>query len=240
MPEIIAIIPARYGSTRFPGKAIAEIHGKPLIQHVYERVSLAKSVSKVTVATDDERIREVVHGFGGEAIMTSSFHRNGTERVAEAAAKTGGEIIVNVQGDEPLIEPALIDKVCAKLLQDKEIVCATAASYITDKEEYHNLHAVKVVIDQQDRALYFSRSPLPFFRDGVYRGAYLHAGIYCFRRHFLERYASLEETPLEEAEQLEQLRILENGYKIGVVLTEYSSIGVDTEEDLVKVRDLLK
>lgn len=240
MPEIVAIIPARYKSTRFPGKVIADIHGKPLIQHVYERVSLAKTVSRVTVATDDERIVRVVQGFGGEALMTSIFHKNGTERVAEAAAKTGGEIIVNVQGDEPLIEPSLIDDVCAKLLQDKEIVCATAASMITDKEVYHNLHSVKVVIDKQGRALYFSRSPVPFCRNGIYRGAYLHAGIYCFRKNFLERYASLEQTPLEESEQLEQLRILENGYKIGVVLTEYSSIGVDTEEDLVKVRDLLK
>ena len=240
MSDIVAIIPARYGSTRFPGKMLADINGKPLIQHVYERVTCSTLISRVFVATDDERIISVVKSFGGEALMTSPHHTTGTDRVAEAAAMTGGEIIVNVQGDEPLIEPAVIDAVCNKLRENNTIVCSTAASLITDMSLYEDPHAVKVVIDLKGRALYFTRSPVPFYRDGAFGGAYLHTGIYCFRRSFLEQYAALEQTPLEKAEKLEQLRILEHGFNIGVVLTEYKSFGVDTEEDLDVVRHLMK
>ena len=240
MTDIIAIIPARYGSTRFPGKVLADICGKPLIRHVYERVLLSSVVSRAAVATDDERVAKAVRDFGGEAVMTSTEHACGTDRVAEAVKHTGGDIIVNVQGDEPLIDPAVIDSVCKLIMKDEEIVCSTAASPITDEAEYKNPNAVKVVTDLRGRALYFSRSPLPFYRDGGFSGAYLHTGIYCFRRDFLERYASLEQTPLEKAEKLEQLRILEHGYRIGVVVSDYRSAGVDTEEDLEIVRRLIR
>jgi len=239
MPDVIAIIPARYGSTRFPGKVLADIHGKPLIRHVYERTSRAETVSRIVVATDDERIAEAVAAFGGDAVITSSDHECGTDRVAEAAGKTGGDIVVNVQGDEPLIDPKVIDAVCARILGDGGIVCSTAASPIDDEAVYRDPNAVKVVVDTEGRALYFSRSPLPCYRDGIFGGAYLHTGIYCFRREFLERFPRLERTPLERAEKLEQLRILENGYRIGVVVSEYRSIGVDTPEDLEKVRKML-
>ncbi len=240
MNEIIAIIPARYGSVRFPGKVLADLYGKPVVQHVYERVSQSSAVSRVVVATDDERIEKAVNDFGGEAIMTSPHHLSGTDRVAEAASKTGGEIIVNVQGDEPLIDPDIIDRVVEKIVSDKEIACSTAASPITNEAIYHDPNAVKVVIDKLGRALYFSRSPLPYYCDGFSGGiAYLHSGIYCFRRNFLDIYSSLEPMPLEKAEKLEQLRIIEHGYRIGVVITEDTSKGIDTEDDLEAVRKLI-
>ncbi len=240
MTEIVAIIPARYGSSRFPGKVIAEIHGKPLIRHVYERVSLSSVISRVVVATDDERVRVVVEKFGGTAIMTSPDHNSGTDRVLEASNITGGDIIVNVQGDEPLIDPALIDAVVEKLESDSEIVCSTAAYPVYDSAVYRDPNAVKVVMDSKGRALYFSRSPLPCYRDNDFKAAYIHVGIYCFRRDFLSVYSGLKQAPLEIAEKLEQLRILENGYKIGIVITDHAAIGVDTEEDLEKVKRLME
>ena len=240
MPKAVAIIPARYGSVRFPGKVLADINGKPVIQHVYERVSCSKSVLRTVVATDDDRIIEAVKKFGGEAIMTSPDHVSGTDRVAEAAEVTGGEIVVNVQGDEPLIVPEIIDKVVEKVISDREIACSTAASPITDEALYNDPNAVKVVTDKHGHALYFSRSPLPYYRDGKFiGGACLHTGIYCFRRDFLEIYSSLEPMMLEKAEKLEQLRILEHGYKIGVVITEEVPKGIDTPEDLETVRKLM-
>ncbi len=240
MTEVVAIIPARYGSTRFPGKVLSDIHGKTLIRHVYERVSLSSLVSQVVVATDDKRIADEVVKFGGKVIMTSPEHKSGTDRVVEASKKTGGEIIVNVQGDEPLIEPALIDAVIEKLVHDEEIVCSTAAFKITDEAVYNDPNAVKVVIDIKGRALYFSRSPLPFYRDSEFLGAYIHVGIYCFRKNFLDIYSGLKPSNIETAEKLEQLRILDNGYRIGVVVTEHGAVGVDTEEDLENVRRLIK
>ncbi len=239
MEKAVAIIPARYGSTRLPGKALADICGKPLIQRVYERVLLASRVERVTVATDDARIMEAVAAFGGEAVMTSPDHRSGTDRIAEASLVTGGEIIVNVQGDEPLIEPSVIDAVIGMIDGDPDIVCSTAASPITDEETWRDPNAVKVVLDRNGLALYFSRSPLPFYRDSGFGGAFLHAGIYAFRRDFLQRYSSLEQTPLEQAEKLEQLRMLEHGYRIGIAVTGHVSIGVDTTADLEKVRRLI-
>jgi 3-deoxy-manno-octulosonate cytidylyltransferase (CMP-KDO synthetase) len=240
MTDVIAIIPARYGSVRFPGKVLADLLGKPVIQHVYERVSQSKTVSRVVVATDDNRIARAVNAFGGDAVMTLPDHVSGTERVAEAALKTGGKIIVNVQGDEPLIEPDVIDSVVKKILDDREIACSTAASPITDEAVYRDLNAVKVVIDRKGRALYFSRSPVPFYRNSGYEGgAYIHIGIYCFRRDFLDIYFSLEPTALEKAEKLEQLRILEHGYRIGVVITDRAAKGIDTREDLDTVRHMM-
>jgi len=220
MNETVVIIPARYASTRFPGKVLADLAGKPVIRHVYERVVSAERVHRTVVATDDYRVADAVVSFGGEAVMTSPKHTSGTDRIAEAARITGGDIIVNVQGDEPLIEPGLIDMVVDRIREDKDIVCSTAASPIRDEKIYSNPNAVKVVTDLRDRALYFSRSPLPYYRDGGFGGAYLHVGIYCFRREFLETYTSLEPSALESAEKLEQLRMLENGYRIGVVFTD--------------------
>jgi len=240
MPDIIAIIPARFDSSRLPGKALADISGKPLIQHVYEQTAKASIIQRVAVATDDVRIVDAVESFGGTAVMTSSDHQSGTDRVAEAAEKLGGDIILNVQGDEPLIEPELIDAVCHKLLNDDGIVCATAASPIRDAQEFADPNAVKVVLDTRGHALYFSRSPLPCYRDVGFEGAWLHAGIYCFRRDFLMTFPSLSQTPLEKAEKLEQLRILEHGFEIGVITGNYRSIGVDTPEDLQRVRQMMK
>ena len=240
MTKAIAIIPARYASVRFPGKILADLNGKPVIQHVYERVSSCGLVDQTVVATDDKRIEAAVQAFGGRAVMTSPDHVSGTDRIAEAAAQTGGEIIVNVQGDEPLIEPQIIESVIGKIAGDEDISCSTAASPITDENVYHDPNAVKVVMDGNGHALYFSRSPLPYYRDGFAAGgAYLHAGIYCFRKSFLAIYSTLEPTPLEKAEKLEQLRILEHGYKIGVVITDPMPKGIDTEADLEAARELM-
>jgi 3-deoxy-manno-octulosonate cytidylyltransferase (CMP-KDO synthetase) len=234
--KVVAIIPARYGSTRLPGKALLDIGGKFLIQRVYERACGASMVEKIVVATDDQRIFDAVNAFGGEAVMTSPDHRSGTDRVAEAARITGGEVIVNIQGDEPFISPTVIDGVIRKIIEDKDIVCSTAASPITEEAVWRDPNAVKVVVDCNGRALYFSRSPIPFYRDGGFDGAYLHAGIYCFRRDFLMRYAELEQTSLENAEKLEQLRMLEHGFRIGVVISGHSAFGVDTQADLEEAR----
>ena len=240
MNETVAIIPARYASTRFPGKVLADLAGKPVIRHVYERVVSAERVHRTVVATDDYRVADAVVSFGGEVVMTSPKHTSGTDRIAEAARITGGDIIVNVQGDEPLIEPGLIDMVVDRIREDKDIVCSTAASPIRDEKIYSNPNAVKVVTDLRGRALYFSRSPLPCYRDGGFGGASLHVGIYCFRREFLETYTSLEPSTLESAEKLEQLRMLENGYRIGVVFTDTAPKGVDTKEDLDSLRKMLE
>lgn len=236
MSETVAIIPARYGAKRFPGKALADLLGKPLIQHVYEQVAKAARVSRAFVATDDDRIAEAVAAFGGDVIMTSPDHASGTDRIVEAAKKTGGDIIVNVQGDEPLIDPDVIDSVIEKIESDPDIVCSTAAFQVTDETVFTDPNAVKVVFDHNGRALYFSRSPIPCNRDGDFERAYIHVGIYCFRQSFLDIYPSLSPSNLEQTERLEQLRILENGYAIGVVETAGGSPGVDTEEDLAAVR----
>jgi 3-deoxy-D-manno-octulosonate cytidylyltransferase len=239
MTDVVAIIPARYDSTRLPGKALADIHGKPLIRHVYEQVMKSSAVSRVAVATDDIRIADAVEAFGGEAVMTSPDHSSGTDRIVEAMGVTGGDIIVNVQGDEPLIEPAVIDAVVGKLAGDGEIVCSTAAFRCVDSAVYTDPNAVKIVLDKNNRALYFSRAPIPCYRDGDFDRALIHVGIYCFRRDFLEVYSGLAQTPLELSEKLEQLRIIENGYGIGVAVTGQGAIGVDTPEDLEKVRELM-
>lgn len=240
MKDVVAIIPARYGSTRFPGKLLADIAGKSVLQHVYERVTQAELVSRIAVATDDERIAREVESFGGTFVMTSPDHKSGTDRVAEAARTTGGEIIVNVQGDEPLIDPAAIDSVVKKIIEDEGIVCSTAAYFTSDGDVYSNPNCVKAVFDNTGRALYFSRSPIPFYRDSGFNGAYIHIGIYCFRRSFLDIYATLLRTELEKVEMLEQLRILENGYGIGVAVTGKPSIGIDTPEDLETARRIFE
>jgi len=241
--KVVAFIPARYQSTRLPGKPLKDIGGKPMIQWVCERAALAKSVESVSVATDDERIRRAVRAFGGKVVMTSASCRSGTERVAEAACGTDAEIIVNVQGDEPLIEPALIDDLVAPMLADSSIGLATPAALIKTEHEYLDPNTVKVVMDRDGNALYFSRSPIPNHRDGFRLDEveiYRHIGLYVYRRDVLERLAGLAPTALEQAEGLEQLRALEHGIKIRVVKTAYSPESVDTQEDLERVRKVMK
>ncbi len=248
--KITAVIPARYASTRFPGKALADIIGKPMIQHVYERTAQAALVGEVVVATDDQRIATVVKGFGGRVEMTSSEHETGTDRLAEVAGRLDAELIVNVQGDEPLIEPAMIDEAIRPLAEDPTIIMGTLKSRIKNLHDFLSPNVVKVVTDWEGFALYFSRSPLPNFRDKwndlkdekFSSGkllCYKHVGLYVYRRDFLLQYAQMSPTYLELAEKLEQLRVLENGFRIKVMETGYDSIGVDTPADLEKVLERL-
>jgi len=234
--QAYAVIPARYHSTRLPGKPLLKQTGKYLVQHVYERASAAGSVSRVIVATDDARIFDAVSAFGGEAMMTSPHHATGTDRVAEIARLTDADAYVNVQGDEPEIEPAMIDAV-VELLADDRAHIATLAVRLSDRERFFDPHTVKVVTDLDGFGLYFSRSPLPGGKDlkeRVKSGAFsflVHVGLYGFRREFLLQFARMKKSPLEELESLEQLRALENGYRIKVGITDREPTGVDTPED---------
>jgi 3-deoxy-manno-octulosonate cytidylyltransferase (CMP-KDO synthetase) len=249
--KITAVIPARYASTRFEGKAVADIMGKPMVQHVYERVARADLVSEVIIATDDERIATAVRAFDGRVEMTSREHATGTDRIAEVAGRLDSDIIVNVQGDEPLIEPAMIDETIRPLIEDPAIVMSTLKTRIKNLHDFLSPNVVKVVTDWEGFALYFSRSPIPNFRDKwndlkdekFASGrllSYKHVGLYVYRRDFLLQYAQMSPTYLELAEKLEQLRALENGYRIKVVETEHESIGVDTPADLEKVLEKLR
>ena len=241
--SITAVIPARYGSTRFPGKALALIQGKPMVQWVYERTSRSALVQRVIVATDDDRILQAVEAFGGEAVMTSARHTTGTDRIAEVARSLSCDIVVNVQGDEPLIEPAMIDEAVGPLAAQSGIVMGTIARRISDPREIGDPNVVKVVVDGQGYALYFSRAPIPWDRDRwtetaphAASGVHLkHIGLYVYRRDFLLSYAAMRPTPLEETEKLEQLRALERGHRIRVVVTEHESFGVDIPDDLSKI-----
>ena len=246
--QVVAVIPARYDATRLPGKPLADIAGRPMVEHVYRRAASARGVDAVVVATDDERIVAVVRGFGGIAAMTGAAHRTGTDRIAEVAATLSCEIVLNVQGDEPLIEPEMIEAVIAPLAADPMLEMSTVCVAIADRSDYANPNVVKVVKDRTGRALYFSRSPIPHFRSGPPEGGpyesvgagfsrpFKHIGLSGYRRTFLLKLATLPQTPLERAESLEQLRALEHGYRIHTVETTYDSIGVDTPEDLERVR----
>jgi 3-deoxy-manno-octulosonate cytidylyltransferase (CMP-KDO synthetase) len=241
--KCIAIIPARFASTRFPGKPIVEIAGKPMIQHVYERVSRARLISEVIVATDDDRIQTAVLGFGGKVSMTSADHPSGTDRVAEVALRSDADIIVNVQGDEPLIDPGCVDLAIEPFLSDGELYLSTLRSPSDSEEELRNPNVVKVVTDLQGYALYFSRAPIPFFRAGIPRTTgrpffYKHIGLYGYRKKFLERLPYLRKSELELVECLEQLRFLDNGFRMKVVTVDYQAVAVDTPEDLERVRRL--
>jgi 3-deoxy-manno-octulosonate cytidylyltransferase (CMP-KDO synthetase) len=247
------MIPARFGSTRLPGKPLSDIHGKPMIQHVHERVRRARRPDRVLVATDDERIAAVVRGFGGEVVMTARDHATGTDRLAEVARGTDAEIVINVQGDEPLLDPDGIDAAVDGLARDPGLDMATLSLPLRDVEEMLSPSVVKVVCDAKGDALYFSRSPIPLARQGsstdlraaaaaaVARGlARKHVGLYVYRRAALLRFAALRPTPLEVAEGLEQLRALENGMRIRVVEREGAAgPAVDTAEDLERVRALM-
>ena len=237
----ICVIPARYSSTRLPGKPLKDICGKPMICRVWERASKAKSVAEVIVATDDERILSAVEKNSGKAMMTRADHKTGTDRLAEVAEKfSDAEVIVNVQGDEPLIEPALIDELVAEFVADKNLQMATVATELNDADEMKNPNNVKVVLDKKNDALYFSRSLIPYPRNAGKAKVFKHIGIYAYRRNFLLAYAKMEPTPLEQSESLEQLRALENGFKIRVIKSSCKFIGVDTEEDLKLVNEIYR
>jgi 3-deoxy-manno-octulosonate cytidylyltransferase (CMP-KDO synthetase) len=231
---VLGVIPARLASSRFPGKALASLSGKPVLQHVYERASAARYLHKLVIATDDESIQEVARGFGALVRMTRTDHVSGTDRVAEAASPERADLIVNIQGDEPLIDPVAIDTAILGLLEEPEIPMGTLKKRIEDESEAANPNVVKVVTAFSGDAIYFSRHPVPFGRDNA-TPRYKHIGLYVYRRGFLLQYPDLPRGPLEEAERLEQLRALENGYRIRVVETDYDSIGIDTPEDLAKV-----
>jgi 3-deoxy-manno-octulosonate cytidylyltransferase (CMP-KDO synthetase) len=239
---VVVIIPARYESTRLPGKPLADLHGQPMIQRVYERAQRARGVARVLVATDDERIRAAVTAFGGDVVMTGRAHRTGTDRIAEVAESLDADVVVNVQGDLPLLDPALVDAAVAPLRADAGLPMATIKTPIGERAELENPNVVKVVTDRDGYALYFSRSPLPHHRDGAGAGAalgYKHIGLYAYRRDFLLSFARLAPTPLEEAEQLEQLRALEWGFRIKVAEVAAASIEVDTPRDLERARQQL-
>jgi 3-deoxy-manno-octulosonate cytidylyltransferase (CMP-KDO synthetase) len=242
--KILGVIPARFGSSRFPGKVLAPISSKSMLQHVYERASQARYLTSTIIATDDERVYEVAKNFGARVCMTRSDHLSGTDRVAEAASSDSAEIIVNIQGDEPLIDPDAIDAAILPLVHDPEILMGTLKKRIEDPAEITNTNVVKVVTNATGDAVYFSRSPIPFHRDSAGSGSapayFKHVGLYVYRRDFLMGYSTLPVGPLEEAERLEQLRALENGFSIRVVETEYESLGVDTPEDLEKVSRLFE
>jgi len=250
---IVVIIPARYGASRLPGKPLSDIHGKPMVQHVYERAGRARGVDRVMVATEDERIREAVEGFGGEVAMTSPAHRSGSDRLAEAARTrcAGGDIVVGVQGDEPLIAPAAVEAAIAAFALGQAVQASTVCTPLRSVEDMLSPHVVKVVVDAGGRALYFSRSPIPHVRGGDQAGAAAesvrrglarrHLGLYAWRVPALLRFAALPPSPLEEAEGLEQLRALEHGMEMQVVMFDGEpGVAVDTPEDLERVRGLVE
>jgi 3-deoxy-D-manno-octulosonate cytidylyltransferase len=236
---VIAVVPARYGSSRLPAKALAEIGGVPMVVRVWAQASKARSLSRVLVATDDERIAAPVRAAGGEAIMTSVAHLSGTDRIAEVAALIHADLYVNVQGDLPFIEPADLDALVAPMLADETIAMATLATPILDGHEWNNPNVVKVVCGADGNALYFSRSPIPHARDGgMPKQALRHIGVYAYRRDFLMKFAALPQGVLERVEKLEQLRALEHGYTIRVVASVKPSLEVDTADDLARARDV--
>jgi 3-deoxy-manno-octulosonate cytidylyltransferase (CMP-KDO synthetase) len=232
--SVIAVIPARYASLRLPGKALADIAGVPMIVRVWRQTSKARLLQRVFVATDDQRIADAVVAAGGEVQMTAARHLSGTDRIAEVAGRTSADIYVNVQGDQPFIAPADVDAVAQVMAADETISMATLAAPITDASEWHNPNKVKIVCDKRGDALYFSRRPIPFFRDSVEvpPGALRHVAVYGYRREFLLKFAALEAGTLEQIEKLEQLRAMENGYRIRVVPASAPSLEVDTAEDL--------
>ena len=239
----LGVIPARYGAQRFPGKPLAMIAGKLLIQRVYEQAATATQIDKVIVATEDERIVKAVKSFGGEAVMTSPSCATGTDRVSEVSRQHESEFVVNIQGDEPLMRPEMIDQLVAGLRDDGGCVMATLARRIDTERDLQNPNVVKVVFARNGNALYFSRYPIPFARDSAVAGAathYKHLGIYAYRRGFLLKFVQMPQSELEKAEMLEQLRALENGFAIKVLVTPYDSVGVDIPEDVKRVEEILR
>ena len=242
-PEVVVVIPSRYAATRLPGKPLVNLAGKPMVQRVYEQAKLAQTVHRVLVATDDQRIVDAVQAFAGEARMTRSDHRTGTERVAEVAAHEPGDIFVNVQGDEPLIDPVAIDTAVAALLEDPPAQIATVATPIRHVPDIMDPNVVKTVLDFDSNALYFSRAPIPWVRDTqqkIHVKYWKHLGLYVFQRDALLEYPTLPQGELEKIEQLEQLRWLENGWKIRVAEVEHDAVSVDVPDDVPRVEKLLQ
>jgi len=245
----LGVIPARYGAQRFPGKPLAMIAGKTLVQRVYEQAAKAARLDKVIVATENTRILEAVEAFDGNALLTSPDCATGTDRIAEVARAYDCELVVNIQGDEPLMRPEMIDQLVEALQSDPQCVMGTLARKLESATNLDNPNVVKVAIGQNGNALYFSRSRIPFVRDAKTPNAsewltrakfYKHLGIYAFRREFLLKFVQLPQSELEKTEKLEQLRALENGYSIKVLITPYDSIGVDRPEDIELVEEILK
>ena len=240
--KIIGMIPARFGSSRFQGKVLAEIAGKPMIQWVYEQAKKSKMLDDLFVAIDDQRVLKCVEGFGGKAIMTSKEHESGTDRIAEATQEIEADIIVNIQGDQPIFDALMIDETVAPMIEDANLQMSTLKTEI-GKEDYDDPDVVKVVVDENDFALYFSRSLIPYSRVKKEIKIYEHVGLYAYRRNFLFTISKLPQTYLEKLEMLEQLRVLEKGYRIEVAETKcdrISCISVDTKDDLIKVEGLIK
>ena len=240
--RIAAIIPARMASTRFPGKPLADILGIPMIEHVRRRVALCPHIHDVVVATCDREILEVVTKNGGCAVMTSRTHERCTDRVAEAAASIGADIIINVQGDEPLVRPELFELLLKPLLDEAEVVCTNLTAEIGSEDEFNNSNIVKTVFDRKNDIIYFSREPIPSLRKsgGLSFKKYKQLGIIAFRKDFLLRFSRLPPTPLEMVESVDMLRAIEHGYKIRMVLSPFQVYGVDTPDDLVRVTELMK
>lgn len=247
-PHIIGIIPARYGSTRLVGKPLIDLGGKPMVQHTYERAARARSLESVLVATDDGRIYQAVKQFGGTAVMTPATCTSGSDRIAHVLREMlDADIVVNIQVDEPLLDPEMIDEAVQPLLDDEAVQVATLVKRITNPDDLTNVNIPKVVLDKKHFALYFSRAIIPSPRDDGNMNEWLrkhvfykHIGIYVYRRSFLIQFSQMERTSLEEAEQLEQLRILENGYRIKCAITERESMSVDTPKDVERIRELMK
>lgn len=240
--KAVGIIPARYHSTRLEGKPLVDIHGQSMIQRVYENVMKTDVLDDVLVATDDQRIVEAVERFGGKAVMTSKDHTTGTDRIAEVAKHLDAQVVINVQGDEPFISPIMIDEVATPLLEDQDIPMCTLMHEIGE-EDFQNPNVVKVVTDSSGFALYFSRSLIPFPRYKEGHQAFEHIGIYGYQKDFLLKLTQLAPTPLEKTEALEQLRVIENGFKIKVIATaakDYIPLSIDTKEDLERARTLIK
>ena len=238
---ILGVIPARYGSTRLEGKPHKDICGKPMIQYVYEIALKSKLINEVIVATDDHRILKAVENFGGKAKLTSKNHPTGTDRIAEVASNINADIVVNIQGDEPLIDPRMIDEAIQPLITDHTIVACTLCRPIVSEDEQHSPQVVKIVFDIFGNALYFSRSLIPYPRKAEGHQAYEHIGIYVYQKDFLMHFVEMPPTPLELTESLGQLRIIENGYKLKVVVTkfDYFGLSVDTHDDLERVRQIV-
>jgi 3-deoxy-manno-octulosonate cytidylyltransferase (CMP-KDO synthetase) len=246
-PIVIGVIPSRYASQRLPAKPLIDLLGKPLVQRVYEQVKKSKLVTRVVVATDDPRIEKAVNQFGGEVIMTSPEIRSGSDRVAVVAAQVTGDIYVNIQGDEPLIVPEMIDQGVRLLLDDSGVTIGTLVKKLESTADLLNPNVVKVVLNKQGYALYFSRSAIPFVRDEIDTTRwidqhifYKHIGLYIFRNEFLSQYSQLSISDLEKAEKLEQLRILESGHSIKAGITEFDSIPIDTQDDVQRVIKILQ
>jgi len=241
--KVVAVIPARWQSTRLKGKVLADINGKPMLQHVWERVKRAHEVDEVVIAADKERVIKAAEAFGAKAIFTSPEQPSGTDRLAEVASSVDADVYINVQADEPLVHPLMIDELAQIFEYERNVQMATLIKRIHTQEEINNPNVVKVVVDRKGYALYFSRSPIPYVRDRAgadVSGRYFkHIGLYSYSKDFLFTYTNLPKSMLENDEKLEQLRALEHGYKIRTIETRYDTVGVDTEEDLERVRRIL-